>query len=583
MTSKTDKPSAKIRNAGDVLRDVAYEVDIFARNVAGMPMPDTVGIRDVDSWKKFGVWLREVAGVGAKYSGAGMLFAMEYVMRLINAMVVDNVALRKLADAYERVKISQKKPQGFVEKVKKTVGTGVKNNPILTAYFTYLMTWAVATGGTGMAVARDKDKDDAQTTKTEAQHDTANTSVQPVSVGGVDKHNVIKSWSEIVREMVEKSEKARIKPGTFGAYKAKMQGAMPMIVAELIAMEGVRMKDGLHVVYDDATGRPLKPGDKITGTATIGYGNTVGKDHKPITINTPAITSEEAFDLLKWHLEEKETMLLLYCYDIASKKVDVNSVPEAMGIASVMYNGFNLVIEKSDVNAKNRFARIRKLHEEFGDNLTDEQVLECFKKYPIKRPERVGQHWLNGESKNEIANGLGWFINVKKDGDGIRWRRWLEACIMTGDITPQDLLRIPVNGMGEFFKYVGADRSNWFIVKKNGNKETRRVNKETVIKFKKWLDNPVNRYGKSMAAMPKIGDVMPEDAVAQCMQYDGQMLTDVHQEVAQAKKPVAQRGQKSKHGRIAFDAGARKIQKQNPNARREVLVYGVTKDVNGVA
>ena len=34
-------------------------------------------------------------------------------------------------------------------------------------------------------------------------------------------------------------------------------------------------KDGRHVVYDDATGKPLGPGDTLIGHPTIGYGRNV--------------------------------------------------------------------------------------------------------------------------------------------------------------------------------------------------------------------------------------------------------------------------------------------------------------------
>ena len=131
----------------------------------------------------------------------------------------------------------------------------------------------------------------------------------------------------------------------------------------------------------------------------------------------------------------------------------------------------------------NRFKKIRDLHKEFGDALTDEHIRQCFEEYPIKNPAEVGKYWLNGGDVDDCADAFGWYINVKKDGDGIRWRRWLEACIMTGDITPQDLLQIPINGMSEFFDLVGRDRDNWFIVKGSRNNETRTVNKKTLVKF----------------------------------------------------------------------------------------------------
>lgn len=53
-----------------------------------------------------------------------------------------------------------------------------------------------------------------------------------------------------------------------------MVGADPHLLALLRRHEGdVRDSEtGRHVVYDDATGRPLKTGDMIQGNPTIGYG-----------------------------------------------------------------------------------------------------------------------------------------------------------------------------------------------------------------------------------------------------------------------------------------------------------------------
>lgn len=42
------------------------------------------------------------------------------------------------------------------------------------------------------------------------------------------------------------------------------------------AHEGaVKNKDGRHVVYDDATGKPIRPGQKIEGVPTIGWGQNL--------------------------------------------------------------------------------------------------------------------------------------------------------------------------------------------------------------------------------------------------------------------------------------------------------------------
>lgn len=479
---------------GDKGRSAANKFKQGRESIVAWNVPDTVHWNEllVDKkldLKKLKVWLKENAQTGVKWSGITTLWMMEYVTRGLNALLVDNAALRAMERGF-----SGKKKGGFV-----------KNNP---AFVSHIIYWGMMVGILigGKAVADRSDSDEKGFRSTIEMF--------------IDKLGDLFS-SDDEEETVE------VMPNTYGAYRAKMQSAMPMIVAELVAMEGVRMKNGMHVVYDDATGLPLKPGQEPKGKATIGYGNTVGKDHEEISSNTPPITSEEAFELSRWHLEEKETFLLMYCYDVACKGVNIESVPEAMAIASAAYNGFNLVIEKQDVSMGNRFKKIRELHEEFGDALTDEHIRQCFEEYPIKNPAEVGKYWLNGGDVDDCADAFGWYINVKKDGDGIRWRRWLEACIMTGDITPQDLLQIPINGMSEFFDLVGRDRDNWFIVKGSRDNETRTLNKKTLVKFKEWLKNPVDKNKRSLATRPKVCDVMPEDAVAKCREYSGEKLTDV--------------------------------------------------------
>ncbi len=57
----------------------------------------------------------------------------------------------------------------------------------------------------------------------------------------------------------------------------------------------VKNKAGRHVVYDDATGKPLKQGDKIKGHPTIGWG---------INIESLGIEDRHANDMLRCHVFE---------------------------------------------------------------------------------------------------------------------------------------------------------------------------------------------------------------------------------------------------------------------------------------
>ena len=48
------------------------------------------------------------------------------------------------------------------------------------------------------------------------------------------------------------------------------------------------------------------------------------------------------------------------------------------------------------------------------------------------------------------------------------------------------------------------------------NSENRRVNRDTYAKFYKWLENPVNKKGLSLARWKKISDYLPPDIVELC-------------------------------------------------------------------
>ncbi len=352
-------------------------------------------------------------------------------------------------------------------------------------------------------------------------------------IGGPIGYNKIKEKKQ------NKTEKTVYEPeyesGTFGAYYERMQPITPLLIAKLIFSEGVRVNNqGLHVVYDDKTGKPLKPGETPQGNPTIGFGSTKLKDGSDVTSYTKPITNEEAYELALWHIEQKETFFGMYCYDVGCENVDINSVGEAFAIGSIMYNAFSKLIEpKGDLSCSNRFAKLRKLYSEYGYGLNDSMVKQCFAEYPIKNMHSFGRAWIGGESTEAIANTLGGFV---LEGSGMWWRRWLEAGMMTGEINPQILLDCPVNGGYEFLEYMGRQKSAFW---KKG-----KANKETYKIFKEWIKNPVNKKGESLKHWKKVRDYMPEYALAMCNDKDcklGKRLPSKYiekQHVASAKAYV---------------------------------------------
>ena len=288
--------------------------------------------------------------------------------------------------------------------------------------------------------------------------------------------------------------------GTYRAFLNKIRPITPFIIADLIAKEGVHLDEhGLHKPYRDSK-----------GVATIGFGSTVLKDGSRVTMDTAPITTEEAYELARWHLEEAETYFVLYCYDVGLQNVNVNTTSEAFGMSSIMYNTYADIIEKpDDENYQNRFGELRKLLDEYGYAVSDEQVRHVFDKYPVTNLTSFGDAWINDSDANMMADKLGEFL---AGGRGMQWRRWLEAGLLTGKITPQMMLDCPANGMYEFYKYMGKKKSAFFT----GAVNSRQVNLDTYEIFQQWLKNPVDEKGHSLTKWNKVGDCLPGDILAYC-------------------------------------------------------------------
>jgi tetratricopeptide (TPR) repeat protein len=311
--------------------------------------------------------------------------------------------------------------------------------------------------------------------------------------------------SDIVESVKIERETVRAKSGTYAEYLDKMRGALPYLVADLVAKEGVHVENGMHTPYLDGQ-----------GVWIIGFGSTVLKDGTRVNKNTPPITTQQAYELACWHIMENETLFRLYCYDVVSDNVDINRATELVALSAAMYNVGSDLIEQPKIDGKRnrmyeeRFLELDSLHKKYGNAITNDMVREVFAKYPIEHMTSVGNAWLNGSDKDDIGNNLGNFL---KGGNGLRWRRWLEAQVMKGNIQPEVFLKVPVGGFYEFYRIVGDERENWFI-EQNGE---RVANDETLKRFYKWLEKPVNKHGKSLSGWKTAADWLPADVAQQCL------------------------------------------------------------------
>lgn len=394
---------------------------------------------------------------GAAWLTAG---GAQFLLTMARWLALDNVFLRKLEEKNKKINLNEKK-----KFQSQTLRRFSKSNPNLSAYVSWYMLLGVLGFGGKAAVEKG-----------------------PLAVGAY------KEWRK------DREENKRIK-GTYAEFLKKMRPITPYLIADLIAKEGVKVdpETGLHVPYLDSKGIP-----------TIGFGSTMLKDGSRVTMKTKPITTEEAYELARWHLEEGETYFVLYCYDVASDYVDVNDTKEALGMGSIIYNSYSKLIEnKQDKNVKNRFTELRRIYKEYGYAVPDDLVIKLFQKYPIVRPTSFGKAWLGYDKKSDVSDKLGGFL---AGGKGLYWRRWLEAGLLSGDITPDMLLNCPVNGMYEFFCYMGQEEEAFFT----GKSGDRKVNKDTYAKFKMWLNNPIDKNGRPIKHWKCVKDYLPADVLAYC-------------------------------------------------------------------
>lgn len=409
-------------------------------------------------------------------------FAAKDAKSALNALLLDNTFIDKWEKNKKNIKTNKDDSE-----FKKFFKNLQKNNPRVAATLQLWMLYALMIlGGIGGKVAYDN-KDHIKQKYVSWTQDQ-------------DRQN-----TEAEKEM----EKAR--QNTFAAYREKLQPISPWLIAQLIAMEGVKMKNGMHVPYKDSN-----------GVWTIGFGSTVLKDGTSVTEFTHPITTEEAYDLALWHIETKETFFILYCYSVADETLILHDTGEALGLSSIMYNSATKFIEeKTDFNHTERFDALRKEYDKYGAAIPDSVVVDLFKKYPIVSKANFGKAWIDSHKPQDMANAIGGYM---KDGAGMHWRRWLEAGLITGDINPKDLLDCPIGGMYDFYLFMGGGtgqkQKGKFALWKQTEKGVTPI-KSTYTTFKQWLKNPRQLDKGTGRLVPitrkKVKDFMPEDVLAECM------------------------------------------------------------------
>lgn len=192
--------TTRVQRMGNGPRFVADKFKSGRQVVAKWQVPDTAHINEllVDGkldLKKLGVWIKENAQVGAKVSGVGLLWIMEYLTRLLNVVLVDNVALRAMERGIGNKK-TRVAGQGKGSKVYAGLSNAIKKNPAVASYVVYYaMMVSVLIGGRALVQENDKDEPDAP--KQEVKIEDKKEDVATETISTVDSVDLIESTADL--------------------------------------------------------------------------------------------------------------------------------------------------------------------------------------------------------------------------------------------------------------------------------------------------------------------------------------------------------------------------------------------------
>ena len=287
------------------------------------------------------------------------------------------------------------------------------------------------------------------------------------------------------KDKAEASE-TKYKHPKYAEFKKEMCQYTNAIMLETALVEGVELDEqGLCKPY-------RKKNCKDNDRWTMGFGLT-SLDGRPVTKRTRHITMKEAWEKSAKFYEEDETYFFMWCYEIGIEGLEIDSPAKAFGLASIIYNACsNLIENKNSPTHQDRNKALRDLYTAHCDTVTPEQVKAVFAQYPITDGYSFYDA-LNGGNTQDWANALG---NFCAEGGGIYWRRWLEGQMVIGNITPKDMLDLPMQSIADFWKCLGRDKSALFVLDERGR--IKYVNPDGLTKFREWAKNPVDEKGNKI-------------------------------------------------------------------------------------
>lgn len=221
MSNKIDDVS-KVASAGRVPRKIANVFRDGRKKLMDVNVPDSVHIKDLEKWTVGDgfVWGAEAAGQVLKLSGAGLLITIEYLVRALEKVFVDNKYLRELeAVVKNSAELSEKNidPRTGKKNGETSLTRFAKKNPWVAGYVLYYLMLASLTAGAvgGAKTILDDDKklpkkevkQDKKTDAVEQIDDAENVEIVPIQEKNDEKKVEEKSQKTAVEQAQDKKTK----------------------------------------------------------------------------------------------------------------------------------------------------------------------------------------------------------------------------------------------------------------------------------------------------------------------------------------------------------------------------------------
>ena len=113
----SEKNVSKVKMFGDAWKRGADKLSHARKNIKQWQVPDTVKREDIKDLETFLTWVKENAQKMTSVSAPVLLQMMEYTMRMLNSLGVDNPLLRDLELRFGKIKNTHSAEDKFVKNV----------------------------------------------------------------------------------------------------------------------------------------------------------------------------------------------------------------------------------------------------------------------------------------------------------------------------------------------------------------------------------------------------------------------------------------------------------------------------------